>query len=285
MKKFLISFILIFFITTIARAEEQSEIMLKGINRYKEANYLGTIQIMEKIINDNPGSTLAYYYKAISYAQIGDINKAEESYSNVIQLDPNSQLASLAKKGLKLLQPQVEVKPVSMEKPPILSEKINTSSKDPDFLTDDVKEDITKRKLDFIIERINNKKELKPSDFNEFEDFSPNKTYKGTPSSEEIAYAYQILAKAGINPHQNQTSGMNPEMMQISMLNSTLNGTNGNNSTGVNNGNNMMNMMPFLMMMQTQQGENNNIDPDFMQAMLSNMMMPDMTGFYNNNNY
>jgi len=261
LKKIIISLIFFVSTTSLVFAYEGQELLLKGIKQYKNNNYLGTIQTMEKVIKNNPGSTIAYYYRGISYAQIGKSAEAETAYNKVIILDPYSQLATYAEIGKKQLHSE-ENDNNKNEENDFLKKFKN------DFYSDNVKEDLNKRKLKIFMDKINNHQKVKPSEYQEFKDFSPEKSQKPTP--EQIAKAYQTLAGAGINFPQ--AGGMTPEMMQMNMM-----------GFGSQGGNNSKNMLPLLMMMQNQQGQEN-IDPQFMQTMLSNMMMPDLTNMYDDNN-
>ena len=76
-----------------------------------------------------------------------------------------------------------------------------------------------------------------------------------------------------INPAAAMAGGyIDPQMAQMSMML-------GNNN---NNNNGMMNMLPFLMQ---QQQSGQNIDPQVMQAIMMQQMMPSMDfGLGNNNN-
>ena len=83
----------------------------------------------------------------------------------------------------------------------------------------------------------------------------------------------QTAGQQPINPAAAMMGGYtDPQMAQISMML-------GNNN---NNNNNMMNMLPFLMQ---QQQNGQNIDPQVMQAIMMQQMMPSMDfGLSNNNN-
>lgn len=269
MKKIAITLVLIIFIIAPAFAEDGQDKLLKGVDYYKNENYLGTIQVMQEAIKNNPGSLLAHYYLAISYAQIGNLNKAEEAYDKVIFLDPNSQLAALAELGKERLHPELSKEKEGPD------QEIMKKFED-DLYSENVEESIKKRRLEYIIDKVNKNKEIDPDDLRKFEDFTPDKTSK--PTQEEIAQAYQTLARAGLSPNSNY--GFNPELMRMNMMTAQMGG-----GMGAQGGFNPANMLPFLMMMQNQQGQNN-VSPDFMQSMLSNMMMPGMSGLYgDNNNY
>ncbi len=268
MKKTIISLILLIFLASPALADKPNALLLQGVKNYKNSNYLGTIQIMKKVIKQNPGSIIAHYYAAISYVQIGKAGKAETEYNIVISIDPNSQLAAYSELGKKQLHPE-------KNKTGAPGSDLKKSSKN--VYSNDVEKGIKQRNLDFIKEQVNNNKKIDPSEYKKFEDFTPKKSSNAAPTSKEIANAYETLSRAGINPSSPKT-GFNPQMMEMNMLTSSLGGMGGGRSGGGNS----MKMLPLLMMLQNQQGAKNKVNPQFMQSMLSNMMMPDMTSLYGN---
>ena len=271
MKKFIISLILLICLTSPTLADNPNAMLLQGVKNYKNNNYLGTIQIMEKVIEKNPGSIIAHYYMAISYVQIGKANEAETEYNKVIALNPYSQFASYAELGKERLHPEEKKKQFSKEG--LFKKHLNNT------YSDNVEKKIKQQNIDFIKEKVNNNEKINPSEYKKFEDFTPKKSSNAKPSSKEIADAYETLSRAGINPSSSSTQGINPQMMEMNMLTSSLGGMGGGRTGG-----NSMKMLPLLMMMQNQQqGGKNNVDPQFMQTMLSNMMMPDITGLYGNN--
>ncbi len=250
---------------------EEKDLLIQGVKSYKEGNYLGTVQLMEEVIEENPGSALAYYYTAISYVMLGDTAKARESYDKVIVLSPGSQLARYSEIGKRLM----ETKPVKNDEKTIEKDEITS-----DFYEEKVEKDMKERNLKFIIEKINRDKKISPEEYQKFEDFSPDKSME-RPNNEEIQKAMQVLMQAGISPGMPagiDTGVMNPQLMQMSMLTGGMSGQQNNNP---------MNMLPMLMMMQ---GQNNgstqdNYNPQFIQSMLNNMMMPNMMDFSDKRDY
>lgn len=266
-KNVFLSLLICLLLSFSAIAEEDNEFLKEGIKSYKEGNYLRTVQIMEEVVEDNPGSALAYYYLAMAYVQVGNADDAKEAYDNVIMLSPGSQLSRYAEIGKNLLEIRPEEK---LPEAPVLKTKKSKT----EFYTENVEKDMEERNLKFLIEKMNRNKTVQPEDYQDFKDFSPDKSSNDMPSKEEIAQAYQTLMKAGINPYQNYSNpGLSPEMMQMSQM-------------GMMNSQNM-NMMPLLMMMQPQNGQygRNNVDPKYMQAILSNMMMPNMMDYGENKKY
>jgi len=268
----LISLIIGMSVSSLAFAEEK-ELLIQGVKYYKEGNYLRTAQIMEQVAEDNPGSALAYYYIGISYAKLGDANKAELAYEKVIGLSPESQLGRYAKIGIRHL------KEYPAEKTTEITETLDDTSA---LYAEQVEREMKDRNLKFIIEKINRNKKIDPEEYRKFEDFSPDKSM-GRPDNEEIIKAMQVLMKAGLNPYANNQNpaAMNPQLMQMNMM--------AGNMYGRSNNNNPMDMLPMLMMMQAQQNGSGmgqeNYNPQFIQSMMSNMMMPDMMDFSEKRDY
>jgi tetratricopeptide (TPR) repeat protein len=272
MKKILISLMLIISLAAGVHAKGQSPLVKEGIKKYKQGNYLSTIEIMDKVIKDDPGNALAYYYMAISYVQTGNNDKATECYNSVISLDPNSSLGNYSMIGISQINPE-DVKEE-------LPENSNSDSGVVgELYSQKVKDDLNARNLRFLIEKINNDKTIEPSEYRKFEDFTPkNKSFNNKPSGEEIANALHVLSKAGLDlTRGNSYAGLNinPEMMQLSLM---------GNAYGGNGQNNSMNMLPLLMMMQAQPGNENKFDPQFLQQMITSMMMPSMMDMYSTKN-
>lgn len=275
-KKLLISVLLSVLLVSLVFAAEESEdikLLIEGVKSYKEGNYLGTVQTMEDVIGINPGNALAHYYMAISYVRLGDAEKASEAYNKVIVLSPGSQLAKYSQIGKKIMYPQQET-----------LDQVKQEATPADFYNENVEKEMENRNLKFLIEKINRNKSIDSSEYQKFEDFTPDKSHGGQPDNEEVARALDTLKRAGINPFNDYAKpAMNPEMMQMSMLGSAFGGM----GMGGQQNSNPMNMLPMLMMMQQQngQGSDNRMDPQFMQTMLTNMMMPNMMDFSEKKDY
>lgn len=252
-------------LTSAAFAEDA--LLMKGIKSYKEGDYLGALQTMEQVVKESPGKALAHYYMAMAYVQLGKSAEAIAAYDKVIFLDPSSQLASYAEMGKQRLLPPKEEK--SIIEGDLLKGIQNT------LYSDKVEKDTKKRHLDLIKDKVNSGQSPTPKDYKELDDFTPNYLNK-TPTPEQVAEAYKVLSQAGINPYGNagMNAAMNPEMLQLSLLTGGRDG-----GAGMNNS---MNMLPMLMMMQ--QGNSNNINPQAIQAMMSNMLMPNMMDMYGSSN-
>jgi len=239
------------------------------------------MQTLESITQKDTGNSLAHYYLGMCYTQVGNVDKATAEYDMVVTLSPNSELATNAKTGknnLKGLPPEP-----TLDK--IITPVVNSVK---GFLSDEANEKIQEKNIKTIIENVNNKRENSPAIYNRIQNLEPKKSSDNKPTPEQIVEAMQVLKNAGFNladssAKTEQLSQINPEMMQMNMLMSAFGG--GNNMNGMNSGgsSSMNNMMPMLMMMQNGQG-NNKVDPETLQVMMSQMMMPNMMGLYDNNN-
>ena len=280
MKKIIISLILAVSFVTSVYAAGVSPQLKYAIKQYKSKNYIGAMQTLQGVTDKDPGNALAHYYLGMCYVQVGDTTKAATEYDMVITLSPNSELASNAHTGKINLSGNPQ--PSSN-----LDKFINPLVQKKEFFSEEAKLKIQEKNIKTIIENVNNKRENDPAIYNRIENLEPKKSSSDEkPTQEQITEALEVLKKAGINPVNStnsymanmQASQINPEMMQMNMLMSTMGG--GNNMNG---GNSMNNMLPMLMMMQNGQG-NNKVDPETIQVMMSQMMMPGMMNLYDNNN-
>ncbi len=278
MKKLVVSLLIVFFAVSSVYADSTK--LRQAIRYYKSGNYIGAMQALQELTAVDPGNALAHYYLGMAYVQIGSSDKASAEYDSVISLAPNSQLATFAQTGKTNLNPTPET-PVTDPFPVDNGVKLMK-----DFYSDQAFKKLQENKINNVIKNLNDNKEVNPDLYEQIKDFTPgNKksSNQTAPSQEEIAQAMQTLSKAGINtaasynPYM-QNMQMNPEMMQMNMLMSSMGGGNGNMQQS-----NPMSMMPMLMMMQNGQG-NSKIDPETIQSMVTSMMMPDMMNIYQNNN-
>jgi tetratricopeptide (TPR) repeat protein len=278
MEKTIISLILAVSIASSAYAASVSPQLKQAIRQYKTQNYIGAMQTLEKITANDPGNALAHYYLGMCYVQVGDTTKASTEYDMVITLSPNSPLAANATTG----KCNLSSNPLSLDQD---KSKLPVVQSSKGFLSDEVKEKLQQKSIKTIIDNVNNNRENTPAIYNRVESLDKKSSSDDKPTQEQIAEAMQVLSKAGINtanPNMAnmQTSQINPEMMQMNMLMSAFGGGGNNMNSG---GGSMNNMLPMLMMMQNGQG-NTKVDPETIQVMMSQMMMPNMTSLYDNNN-
>ena len=74
-----------------------------GYIYFEKKNYSQAIEYLEKATELSPQNTEVTYYLGLSYDKIGEIEKAREFLSKVIELAPQSYFAKEAEKELKKL--------------------------------------------------------------------------------------------------------------------------------------------------------------------------------------
>lgn len=218
------------------------------VSKYKSENYLGCIQDTNKILKDDPTNIYAHYYKGLSYYQLGQAEPATESFTNVQNLNSNETLVRYATRAKACIE-QPEACQAFAEGNKTDLDKFIKSKK---FFDTPVQAEVNKKKLERIKENINDSVKNTPEQKSEM------------PTNEEIANAVKTLAKLGVNPMGSMVQPMayqNPEMMQMSMLL----GNNTQQNYGMNN------MLPYLMM---NQGNRQNMSPEFIETMMMNQMTP-----------
>ena len=70
-----------------------------AIASYKDANYTGAAQELISFVDKNPENAKAYYYLAVTLANLGDTDAAISAYEKVITLNPNEAMVTYAAKG------------------------------------------------------------------------------------------------------------------------------------------------------------------------------------------
>ncbi len=234
-------------IQTASFADQVPDSTIKSlVSKYKAQNYLGCIQASDKVIQKNPSNIFAYYYKGLSYYQLGKKDEAISAFEKVQALNSNKTLVEYSKKGIACLETPEECATYGQAQ-----SDLDLFIKSKKFYDKSVQAEVNKKKLDRIRENIND--ELKNTD-----------QKSEVPSNDEIANAVKTLAKIGINPLAGINAGyQNPEMMQMNML---LGNNNMNNGMGMNN-----NMLPMLLMNKEAM---QNMSPEVIQSMMMNQMAP-----------
>lgn len=213
------------------------------VGKYKAHNYLGCIQDSFTITKTNPSNVYAYYYRGMSYAQLGKKEAAITAFKQVQSLNSNKVLVQYAKKGEACLTSADACAAYTQK-----SDELDQFIKSNKFYDKSVQAEVNKKKLDRIKDNIN-------------DELGPNTNKSEAPSNEEIANAVKTLAKLGYNPMTAMGSYSNPEMMQMNMMLGDGNGQQ----------NNMNNMLPYLLMSQGQNGSKN-ISPEMIQTMMMSQM-------------
>ena len=81
-----------------------SPALASAIKMYKTKNYSGCYIALNDIVKKDPSNALAYYYLAMSSAQIGKKDEAIDNYTKVMSLSPNGVLGKYAAKGKVCLE-------------------------------------------------------------------------------------------------------------------------------------------------------------------------------------
>lgn len=254
-----------------------------AIAKYKAENYTGCLQELFSVTKKNPSNALAYYYMAMAYTHLDMQTEAIEAYEKVISLNPDKYLSDYAAKGRDCLTggPLCAVEGAAKEGQDELDSFINSPYGD-NGMSAEVMNQVKQKELTKIKDTINKKENLEVDDLEKIKDFDNKSMEEETikiaqVSDEEVLQAINTLKEAGLNlnvqPENSYTNQyQDPRMNEMSML------LGGNN---YNNNNSMMNMLPMLMN-KAEKGEN--IDPRFVQTMMMNSMMSDLTNFNTNNN-
>ncbi len=228
-----------------ASAKTTSNVSLaSAIKMYKAGNYSQCYAALNNIVKKDPSNAVAYYYLAITSAQIGKKDEAISNYEKVITLSPNSQVGIYATKGKTCL-----------ETPDKCNEESETSALDSfvqskfgSGFSDEVRSEYERQKIENLMREMNRKNEITPSQFKEYKDFSSE-----APTNDEIVSALRVLQRAGLS----DILAGNNRFNEMSLL-----------TGGQNNSNSVLNLL---------MGNNNNsLSPQIIQSLLTNQMT---TGF------
>lgn len=208
----------------------------KAIRMYKAGNYTQCYSSLNNIVKKDPANALAYYYLAMTSAQIGHKEEAISNYQKAIVLaGPRSNLTEYAEVGKTCLETPDKCK-LEME----VSE-IKKIIKSKNSFSHDAQGEYEQLKIDDIRRRMNKSNDLSPQDFKKYKDFS---SYNDeVPTNDEIVAAMRTLQKAGLGDMLGTTS-------ELSLL------------TGNNYGQNQM-LNSF---------DSSKLSPQLIQMMLTNNM-------------
>ncbi len=273
--------------------------VLSGINKYKAGNYLGASQDIKTAIDKNPNDSLALYYLGNVYTKIGKKEEAKDSYKKVVELNEYKGLTKYA--GVALVCLEAPPKTVIFNNPVAESvgagntsgpmednctkavELLKTASdkdgisefiRSGEFLHTDAAEKVKDNSMKGVQEAINSgDKNVDFAKFRYLNDATNSDPMNGEkmvaaaasidmPSDKEIADAVKTLAKVGFNPlNFNSQQGFNPHLAQMNYYSPSQ------------NNNNSFDMLPFLMSQQNNR-DSGNLNPQLIQNMMMNQMLP-----------
>lgn len=246
-----------------------------AVRKYQQGNYSGCLQEMISLTKKDSSNPIIYYYMAMSYTQTGNKDQAVKAYEKVIKLNSEKTLTQYATRGRDCLVGGPACgNDTSSE---------NTDKELDDFVSspygngfsDQLNKQVKEEELKRIQKTINKKPELEEKDIQKIQEFDEKSELKddnriAQVTNDDVLAAIETLKKAGVTVSINSYP-MDNQYNELSMFL-------GNN----NNNNSMMNMVPYLMA-QNQSGKN--IDPQIIQAMMMNSMLPDFTFSDNNKKY
>lgn len=221
-----------------------SQSMKPVIAKYRQQNFIGSLQDLTKILKNEPNNTLAKYYAALTYTQLGNQTEAQNLYKEVIDKNDNEVLVHYSQRALDCLgNPENE----------ICKPKTEEITQETDEMTRFIQsgKQIHPAAMDRITrERMERK--LQESEYQrKQQEQNKLKSDAAMPTNEEIASALNTLSKIGLNPLQTQAY-LNP-MMQAGQYNQFGYLSN-------------MNTNPYSALL------GNNTNPDFAKMFLYNQM-------------
>lgn len=247
MKKFILtlfSIMLCALTINISEARTTNNASLSSaIRLYKSGNYAQSYTAFSNIIKKDPANAVAYYYLAMTSAQIGKKEEAIANYEKVLTLSTNGQLTRYARKGK-----------VCLEAPEKCSEPDENETDMDRFIrsrygsgfSEEARSDYEKQKIENLMREMNRNGEIAPGKFKEYKDFSSE-----VPTNDEIVTALRTLQRAGLG----NIVGNN--------YNSDLSLLLGNNQN--RNDYDMLNML-------MRRGGSSSISPEVIQSLITNQM-------------
>ena len=222
-------------------AKQTSTTELSGlIKLYKAGNYSECYIKLNDYVKKDPANALAYYYLAMTSAQLGKKNEAIANYDKTLALtSPNGNLGRYAIKGKTCLKNPDQCQDSTYSSP--LEEFIRSKNVS---VTDEVKSEYERLKIENMMREINRNGDIPASEFKEYKDFS-----SAVPTNDEIVAALRTLQRAGLgNIYSNNYAS------DLSLL-----------TGGFNNNSEEARMMNMLV-------GNPSMNPQLIQALLTNNM-------------
>lgn len=249
-----------------------------AVNKYKNGNYAGCLQEMISLTKTDEYNPIIYYYLGMAYTQVGNKDQAVKAYEKVIKLNADKTLIQYATKGRDcLVGGPTCVQDETSETDERLEEFINSPYGN--GFSEELNQQVKEQKLKNIQKTINQKQNLEEEDIEEIQKFDEkgkaddDTKLAANPTDDEILNAIKTLKKAGV------TVSITPATMPVNNQFNELSMMLGNNN---NNNNAMMNMLPYLLS-QSQNGQK--IDPQILQSVMMNSMLPDFTFSDNDKKY
>lgn len=223
-----------------AKSTTSSSALANAIRLYKTGNYSQSYIAFNNIVKRDPSNAVAYYYLAMTSAQMGKKDEAIANYSKVISLSPNGQLGRYATKGKTCIETPDKCHEESEES----AEDRFIQSRFGSGFSDKARSEYEKQKIENLMREMNRGNDVNPQKFRDYKDFS-----SATPTNDEIVAALRVLQRAGLSDI------LKNNVNEMSLLT-------GNNE--INNNNAMLNMLMG--------SGNSSLSPQVIQSLLTNQM-------------
>jgi len=140
-----------------------------AIKMYKAGNYSECYLVVGKAIEADPSNPLAYYYMAMTSAQLGRKDDAISNYEKVLELSPdNNNLSRYANKGKRCLETPDKCQESLYDS---IEDEFIQNNRGPRY-TDSVRQKFENLKIENMMREINKNGEIAPNKFKEYKDFS-----------------------------------------------------------------------------------------------------------------
>ena len=184
-----------------------------AIAKYKSGNYTGSMQELYSILKKDSTNAVAYYYLAMVYTKIGEIEAAKSCYQMVITLNPNDTIVSYARRGKSCLSDSTTcgIDPAA-EAAQTIEEALSDLDK---FIqapfgngfSEELNDQLRQKQLEKLQNKMNRGLPLTEEDMKKLEEFNKSEALTtdklamadDMPSNDEIINAVQVLKRAGLN--------------------------------------------------------------------------------------
>ena len=175
--------------------------------KYRNGDYVGSMQDLEELVKVEKNNTYAKYYLALCYTRLGYKEEAKSIYREVLIKDENLALSYYSQRALDCIEDpnHPTCKPPEKEMP----EKQTAAETDMDLFIQSGKkihptamDKITKQRMDIKLqeeEYIRTQKMQEEAMNGQLQSYNQ-------PTNEEIASALNTLSKIGVNPFNNQNN-------------------------------------------------------------------------------
>lgn len=289
--------------------------MKSAIAKYKSGNYTGSLQELYTILKKDSANATAYYYLAMVYTKIGELDAAKSCYQMVINLNPNDTIVNYATKGKACLTDSaacgLETGLTDSSGEPL--DELDKFIQSPfgNGFSDELNNELREKQLKKIQNKMNRGIPLNEDDLKKLNEFNKSEGIKtdklamaeDMPSNDEIINAVQVLKRAGLNistqmpetsakmPKGSATSvpakveplDEEPQTVQTTAQTPTVQPYTPDPQIQqmtmmLNNGNSNYSDPMMNMLPYMMQNDGKNMDPQVIQALMMNSMMNSLNG-------